>query len=159
VRGETFNTPHIAIAVATVVPVAVILMTRGEMAILGDMYAFGLLGAFVFSSLSLDVIRWNLGRRDFGFWVGVITTLMVMVAWGINLIEKPLATYFGGGVTVVGMLIAIAVRNAWFVDMLLRIPAIERLQTRAYNASQEELQGLVTLAEAVDVKPFYSSST
>ena len=159
VRGETFNTPHVAIAVATVVPVSVILMTRGEMAILGDMYAFGLLGAFVFSSLSLDVIRWNLGRRDFGFWVGVFTTMMVMVAWAINLIEKPLATYFGGGVTVLGMLIAIAVRNAWFVDMLLRIPAIERLQTRAYTATQEELQGLVTLAEAVDVKPFYSSST
>jgi nucleotide-binding universal stress UspA family protein len=134
-------------------------MTRGEMAILGDMYAFGLLGAFVFSSLSLDVIRWNLGRRDFGFWVGVFTTMMVMVAWATNLIEKPLATYFGGGVTVLGMLIAIAVRNAWFVDMLLRIPAIERLQTRAYTATQEELQGLVTLAEAVDVKPFYSSST
>jgi nucleotide-binding universal stress UspA family protein len=159
VRGETFNTPHVAIAVATIVPVSVILMTRGEMAILGDMYAFGLLGAFVFSSLSLDVIRWNLGRRDFGFWVGVLTTMMVIVAWAINLIEKPLATYFGGGVTVLGMLIAIAVRNAWFVDMLLRIPAIERLQTRAYTASQEELQGLVTLAEAVDVKPFYSSST
>ena len=89
---------------------------------LGDMYAFGLLGAFVFSSLSLDSIRWRLGRRDFGFWVGVLTTAMVMVAWGINLIEKQLATYFGGAVTAIGMLIAVGVRRAWFVDLLLQIP-------------------------------------
>ena len=82
VRNPTFNTPHIAVAIATVVPVSVILFSAGEMKLLGDMYAFGLLGAFVFSSLSLDTIRWRLGRRDPGFWVGVFTTLMVMVAWG-----------------------------------------------------------------------------
>jgi len=158
-RSATFNTPQVAIAIATLIPILVIVTTRGEMTILGDMYAFGLLGAFVFSSLSLDAIRWNLGRRDLGFWIGVVTTLMVIVAWAVNLIEKPLATYFGGTVTAIGMLTAIAVRNAWFVDMLLRIPAIGRLQARAYRATQEELQGLVTLAEAVDVKPFYSSST
>ena len=100
VRNPTFNTPHIAVAIATVVPVLVILFSAGEMKLLGDMYAFGLLGAFVFSSLSLDAIRWRLGRRDPGFWLGVFTTLMVMVAWAINLVEKPLATYFGGAVTI-----------------------------------------------------------
>ena len=162
-RGATFNTPHIAIAVATVVPVLVIVATQGELRILGDMYAFGLLGAFVFSSLSLDAIRWKLGRRDFGFWLGVFTTMMVMVAWSINLIEKQRATYFGGAVAAIGMLTAVGVRKAWFVGMLLQIPAIQRLQARAYRASEnlveDELKGLVTLAEAVEVKPLYSSST
>ena len=94
VRNGTFNTPHIAVGIATSIPMLVILSSGGEMKILGDMYAFGLLGAFVFSSLSLDSIRWRLGRRDFGFWVGVFTTAMVMVAWGINLIEKQLADLF-----------------------------------------------------------------
>jgi len=163
VRSATFNTPHIAIAIATGVPMLVILITHGEMKILGDMYAFGLLGAFVFSSLSLDVIRWKLGRRDPAYWVGVLTTVMVLVAWGVNLVEKQLATYFGGAVTAIGMLTAVGVRRAWFVDMLLRIPAIQRLQARAYEAShtlvEGELQGLVTLAEAVEVKPLYPSST
>jgi nucleotide-binding universal stress UspA family protein len=88
---------------------------------------------------------------------------MVMVAWGINLVEKQLATYFGGAVTLIGMLTAIGVRRAWFVDMLLKIPIIQRLQTRAYRASEnlveDELKGLMTLAEAVEVKPLYSSST
>jgi len=162
-RSKTFNTPHIAIVIATAVPILVILGSRGDMKILGDMYAFGLLGAFVFSSLSLDSIRWNLGRRDLGFWVGVMTTLMVMVAWGVNLVEKPLATYFGSAVTAIGMLIAIGVRRSWFVDALAKIPMIQRLQARAYRASEglveDELRGLVTLAEAVEVKPLYSSTT
>jgi amino acid transporter/nucleotide-binding universal stress UspA family protein len=163
VRNSTFNTPHIAVAIATTIPILVILLSRGEMKVLGDMYAFGLLGAFVFSSLSLDTIRWRLGRRDPAFWLGVFTTAMLGVAWGVNLIEKQLATYFGGAVTAIGMLTAVGVRRAWFVDMLLRIPVIHRLQVRAYRASEDlvedELRGLVTLAEAVEVKPLYSSST
>ena len=163
VRNSTFNTPHIAVGIATSIPMLVILSSGGEMKLLGDMYAFGLLGAFVFSSLSLDSIRWRLGRRDFGFWVGVFTTAMVMVAWGINIVEKQLATYFGGAVTAIGMLTAVGVRRAWFVDLLVQIPFLQRLQARAYRASEDlvedELKGLVTLAEAVEVKPFYSSST
>ena len=162
-RNRAFNTPHIAILIATVVPALLILLTQGQMAILGDMYAFGLLGAFVFSSLSLDTIRWRLGRRDIGFWIGALTTGMVITAWGVNLVEKQLATYFGGAVTLLGMLTAIGVRRAWFVDLLAQIPFIQRLQARAYRASEnlveDELKGLVTLAEAMEVKPLYSSST
>ena len=161
-RSATFHSPHVAISVATLVPMAVIFATRGELALLGEMYAFGLLGAFVFSSMSLDVIRWNLGRRDLTFWIGVLTTGMLMLAWGVNLIEKELATFFGGAVTVVGMLMAVGVRRGWFMDMLVRLPSVQRLQARAYRASEElvedELRGLMTLAEAVEVKPLYSSS-
>ena len=162
-RGKKFHSPHIAISIATVVPVAVILATGGELGLLAEMYAFGLLGAFVFSSMSLDVIRWNLGRRDPAFWVGILTTGMLMVAWGVNLVEKELATYFGGGVTAAGMLVAVGVRRGWFLDLLVQVPAVQRLQARAYRASEEfvedELKGLMTLAEAAEVKPLYSSST
>jgi amino acid transporter/nucleotide-binding universal stress UspA family protein len=162
-RNDAFNTPHIAVGIATFVPVLLIVLTGGEMMILGDMYAFGLLGAFVFSSFSLDAIRWRLGRRDLGFWIGVFTTLMVVVAWGVNLVEKQLATYFGGTVTLVGMITAVGVRRGWFLEMLTRIPLIQRLQARAYRASEglveDELKGLVTLAEAMEVKSFYPSST
>ncbi|HEX6439028.1 MAG TPA: APC family permease [Candidatus Binatia bacterium] len=163
VRNPTFNTPHIAVGIATIVPALVIFFSGGELDILGDMYAFGLLGAFVFSSLSLDSIRWKLGRRDWGFWLGVLTTGMVLVAWAVNLVEKERATYFGGAVTTIGMLIAVGVRRAWFVDLLLQIPFVQRLQARAYRASEDlvedELKGLMTLTEAVEVKPLYSSST
>ncbi len=162
-RSPRFNSPHVAICIATGFPVGVILLTQGHLALLGEMYAFGLLGAFVFSSLSLDIIRWRLGRRDFGFWLGMLTTAMVMVAWAVNLFEKELATLFGGALTLVGMLVAVGVRRSWFIEILHQIPAIQRLQARAYHATEslveEELKGLVTLAEAVDLKALYPSST
>jgi nucleotide-binding universal stress UspA family protein len=162
-RGARFNSPYIAIMTATVVPVTVILATQAELGLLGEMYAFGLLGAFVFSSFSLDVIRWRLGRRDPAFWVGVFTTFMVLLAWAVNLVEKELATIFGGGLTAIGMLAAVGVRRGWFLDLLVQLPVIQRLQARAYRASEDlvedELRGLMTLAEAVELKPLYSSST
>ena len=162
-RSATFRSPHIAIAIATIVPVLVILATQGELALLGEMYAFGLLGAFVFSSLSLDVIRWRLGRRDLGFCVGVLTTAVILIAWCINLVEKELATLFGGVLTAIGMSVAVGVRRAWFLDLLHKVPWIQRLQARAYMASEaladEELTGLVTLADAVELKDLYPSST
>ena len=162
-RSEKFHSPHVAISIATLVPIAVILATLGDLSLLGEMYAFGLLGAFFFSSLSLDAIRWRLGRRDLGFWFGVLTTGMVLLAWCVNMVEKDLATLFGGLLTAVGMIVAVGVRRAWFLDILHQIPIVERLQARAYRASEDwvedELKGLVTLAEAIEVKPFYSSST
>jgi amino acid transporter/nucleotide-binding universal stress UspA family protein len=162
-RSKKFHSPHIAILIATIVPIGVILATRGELTLLGEMYAFGLLGAFFFSSISLDIIRWRLGRRDLGFWFGLVTSGMVLVAWCVNLIEKDLATLFGGVLTAIGMLVAIGVRRTWFIEALTQIPFIERLQARAYRASEDlvedELKGLMTLAEAVEVKPLYPSST
>ncbi len=162
-RSERFNSPHIAILIATLVPLAVIVATEGEIDLLGEMYAFGLLGAFVFSSMSLDIIRWRLGRRDVGFWIGVLTTAMILLAWSVNLVAKDLATIFGGTLTLIGMIIAVGVRRSWFVDVLHQIPAIQRLQARAYLASEalvdEELKGLVTLADAIELKILYPASS
>ena len=49
------------------------------------------------------------------------------------------------------------------MNMLVQLPSVQRLQARAYRASEElvedELKGLMTLTEAVEVKPLYSSST
>jgi amino acid transporter/nucleotide-binding universal stress UspA family protein len=162
-RSDKFHSPHVAISIATIVPVGVILATRGELTLLGEMYAFGLLGAFSFSSLSLDIIRWRLGRRDVAFWFGLLTTVIVLVAWCVNIVDKELATLFGGLLSAIGMLFAIGVRRSWFIEALTQIPFVERLQARAYRASEnlveDELKGLMTLAEAVEVKPLYPSST
>jgi amino acid transporter len=40
------------------------------------------------------------------FWLGILTTVLVITAWSTNLITKPLATVFGGSVAIVGMVIA-----------------------------------------------------
>jgi amino acid transporter len=107
-RNRWRDTPHWAIAVATAIPVGVVIFARGNATTLGDLYAFGLLGAFMLTSLSLDVIRWHERVSAIVLVVGVITTAAVTVAWVTNLFAKPLATIFGGGLSLAGVAIGVA---------------------------------------------------
>ena len=176
-RNKLRGTPHYSIALATGIPIVVLIAVRGNITILGDMYAFGLLGAFSLTCLGLDIVRRRerkvarhlarqlqngASRREVAkdltqdvnevlhraadssnlngashpgglepeailamaapattlrarlhdlwirvdFWLGVLTTVLVMIAWSTNLVSKPLATAFGGSVAGLGMLIA-----------------------------------------------------
>jgi hypothetical protein len=158
------NTPHYAIILATGIPIIVLLLVKGDINILGDMYAFGLLGAFTLTCISMDIVRYrtrkarkqeqaqlaeNAGqptreqqlsaknpsesveqkiedratenatptnekpeaeghwtRSTFNYYLGILTTVLVVIAWTTNLVNKPLATAFGGSVSVIGMAIA-----------------------------------------------------
>jgi amino acid transporter len=111
------GTPHWAVIFGAGIPLAVVAVSRGDVALLGDLYAFGLLGAFTMTCLSLDIVRWHerreqappAGVRPAGpvmLAVGFLTTALVGLAWTTNLVAKPLATLFGGGLTVLGLLIA-----------------------------------------------------
>ncbi|MBF6592510.1 MAG: APC family permease, partial [Ktedonobacterales bacterium] len=53
------GTPHVSIILATGIPMGILIAVRGQIGILGDMYAFGLLGAFSLTCLALDVIRYR----------------------------------------------------------------------------------------------------
>jgi amino acid transporter len=169
-KNRLRGTPHYSIALATVIPIIVLILVRGNINILGDMYAFGLLGAFSLTCLGMDVVRYRQrkarklrathssgdraamqeaehleegsgagagdavggertpeeaneekGQKDTdnkpeqegawtrsraNFYLGILTTVLVLLAWGTNLIAKPLATAFGGGVALIGMSIA-----------------------------------------------------
>lgn len=178
-RNRFRGTPHWSIALATGIPITVLLLVRGEIDILGDMYAFGLLGAFTVTCVGLDIIRYRerkaarAGRhfdrsdkhndnghdpaagngrmqhtsvsnllphlslfnghsslggpfqvgviqagasvlrdrfigvwRRLDFWLGVFTTLLVMLAWSISIVSQPLATAFGCTVALAGMSVA-----------------------------------------------------
>jgi amino acid transporter len=112
-RNRTRRTPHWAVLAAVALPVVIIIASRGNVYLLGDLYAFGLLGTFVLTCVSLDLVRWreykrwNAGVIAF-FAVGVLTTLLVTVAWMVNLVAKPLATGFGGGLTAIGLIAGFA---------------------------------------------------
>jgi hypothetical protein len=178
-RNRLRGTPHWSIALATGIPIAVLLLVRGQIDILGDMYAFGLLGAFTVTCVGLDIIRYRErkaaqvavlshpvdhgdddghgspvrgngrhnsfvsnhlsplslfnGHRGSGeaswkgatlagassfrsrivvvwrrldFWLGLLTTLLVMLAWSISIISQPLATAFGCSVALAGIGVA-----------------------------------------------------
>jgi amino acid transporter len=107
-RNRLRRTPHWAIIAAVGLPIAVVLAVKGSPDLLGDLYAFGLLGAFVLTCFALDLVRWREGSRNLMFAVGVLTTVAVTVAWCVNLVAKPMATEFGGGLTLVGLAIGFA---------------------------------------------------
>ena len=173
-RNKLRGTPHFSIALAVMIPILVLIGVRGNINILGDMYAFGLLGAFSLTCLGMDIVRYRARkyrrlqatkvgsqsrarhdvssstasskkrngsntenqldeldeaemtdeeranpslwpepegpwtRSTFNFVLGILTTLLVLTAWSTNLIAKPLATAFGGSVTLLGMAIAYA---------------------------------------------------
>jgi amino acid transporter len=145
-RNRLRGTPHFAILLAVGIPILVLIpasQSSDTQAMLGDLYAFGLLGAFSVTCLGLDIVRWReqhvalgagQGRPGHGprvvqnvvrfvrrgqaqenrprlltrlnFALGVLTTVLVITAWTTNLYHKPLATAFGGTVTVVGLAVA-----------------------------------------------------
>ncbi|HKT37256.1 MAG TPA: APC family permease [Ktedonobacterales bacterium] len=185
-RDRFRGTPFVSIALATGIPIAILIIANGQIDLLGQLYAFGLLGAFSLTCVSLDALRirerltggkqftlheeemeaeaaetarltggiaplpvaidsdydedededeliaagqasgssaagqtvWqravDIARRGWrqhwpqvNFWLGLLTTVMVLTAWVTNLIDKRDATIFGGSLTVVGMAIAI----------------------------------------------------
>src|SRR5436309_9063888 len=166
-RNKLRGTPHNSIALATFIPILVLVLVRGNINLLGDMYAFGLLGAFSLTCLGMDIVRYRQRkarriqasqsgssstsrdrnrlpstpdqaqettgnqatfdgqtqqeqanpdevpepegrwtRSTLNFYLGILTTFLVVTAWTTNLIAKPLATACGGSVTALGMLIA-----------------------------------------------------
>jgi amino acid transporter len=161
-RNARFSTPHWAILITTAVPLGTILLTHGKLTLLGDMYSFGLLGAFTFTALGLDVIRWRERQRGWLFWIGVLTTVMVAGSWATNIIEKPLATIYGGTLTVIGILGSFAIRRDWIVHAVNRIPVIGRraalLRARTELAVEEE-QEIVSIPSALAMRTLYPSTT
>jgi nucleotide-binding universal stress UspA family protein len=119
------------------------------------MYAFGLLGAFSMSSIGLDVVRWREKKRGIGFYVGILTTIMVMTAWVTNIITKPLATYFGGGITLFGMFIAVGMRRGWFKKVLVPIPHLSQRVAEQAAAQSPQCAKILTIDEAIELQPVY----
>ncbi len=156
-RNLRFGTPHRAIIISVLVPVTVVLATRGQMALLGDMYSFGLLGAFTLTSVGIDRMRIQENKRGFMFWLGLVTSLLVIVAWGVNLVEKKKATLFGGSVTLVGFGIAYAVRRGLIGRAKTGFTEAEAAE-RAASQLESAIE-VVTLEEALDSQAIYPSTT
>ncbi len=58
-RNRLRGTPHWSIMLATGIPIIILVLVNGRINLLGDLYAFGLLGAFTLTCLGIDVIRYR----------------------------------------------------------------------------------------------------
>lgn len=160
-RHSRYNTPYKAIIVATVVPMAVILVTQGRMDTLGDMYAFGLLGAFIIESGGLDILRWRDGQRGTVFWVGLLPTAMVVVAWLVNIVEKPQATFFGGSIAALGMLWGWGLRTGRIKDVVYSFSMVAEKRSKQIAAVDvsEISHDIISLQQAEEITRLMKSST
>jgi hypothetical protein len=163
-RNRFFETPQIAILVATVVPVIVIAFTQGDLVQLGELYAFGLLGCFVLSSAGLDVLRWRSGSRGSVFWIGLGTTGLVLVAFLVNLVVKQDATVFGSTLVGIGLVFAVGTRRKWFSDLFYQLPFVQQLIPRRIFESEEKIETaetleILSLNQAQSISTLYPSST
>ncbi|MEO6462690.1 MAG: APC family permease [Candidatus Eisenbacteria bacterium] len=159
-RSRKFGTPHVGIIFFTVVTIIIIQQTAGRLQLLGHLYAFGLLGAFTFTSAGLDVIRWREKQRGPNFWLGVLVTLMVALAWAVHLTSQAEATAIGGGLLVLGLVVAVGIRRDWVIRWLNRVPwisaeairQIERAEGSVERGSREVVS-LETAVEAAAIEP------
>ena len=163
-RGRRFHTPHVAILVATVCPGLVIYFSHGDLALLGELYAFGLLGAFLLSSCGLDVLRWREAQRDWRFMVGLFTSAVVALAWLTNLLYKKEATIFGTIFVGLGLLIALGTQQKWFSDLFYTHPLVKRRAERLRGISeqgleQSERKEILSLAQAEAILDLFPSRT
>jgi amino acid transporter len=163
-RNRWFGTPTVGILLSTLIPIAVVLLAEGNMLLLGGLYAFGLLGAFLLSSAGLDVLRWRDGRRDWLFWSGVFTSVLVLIAWLVTMKVEGLATLLGVALVLVGVLAAVGTRRKWFSDLFYALPFVRRAMPERIHDVEEVIEAdeksdILSLSQAESLVSLYPGST
>lgn len=156
-RHKRFGTPRRAIVVITVAALILVLSTRADLLRLGKIFAFGLLGSYAITSISLNVLRWRERRRGLLFVIGVIASLLLLIPWVTSWFTKPEAALYGACVTGLQLGVAFVTHRGWIRSGrfgYIRASAAERAA-----ADQPSCGELVTLEEAAALKHTYPSST
>ncbi len=132
-----YGTSYRIISLIVILQLVTILGSRGNVYVLGEAYAFGVIWSFAFKALAVLVLRFtdrkprewkvpfniDLGGNEIPLGLGVIATLLFSVA-GINLITKQVATVSGVAFTLI-----------FFTIFLIS----ERINKRRQNGAHVEL--------------------
>jgi hypothetical protein len=156
VRNKRFGTPRGAIVVITGAAILLVLFTGGRLLPLGKIFAFGLLGSYAITSVSLNVIAWRERRRG-TLVVGSIASLALLVPWVTSWFTKPTATLYGVVVTALQLGVAFVTHRGWIRSGrfgYLRAATAERAAAAGPSSNE-----VVTLEEAVALKATYPSTT
>lgn len=157
-RSARFGTPTVAIAVAVAVPVLILTATRGNIKALGHLYAFGLLGAFTLSSLALDRVRIAEGRTDWTFALGLIATVLVLVAWITSIVTRPTATIFG--ISAVGsmLILSLAYRHG-LPGRSATSASVSAEEAEQIASERPSAERILTISEAMELEAAFSPQT
>ncbi len=151
------ETPRGATLIVGGAATALVIGTGGQPQVLASLFAFGLLGSYAITSVSLDVLRWREGRRGLAFYIGVLASLVLLVPWVTSWFTKWHAALYGAGVTGALMLVALITHRGWIRS--------GRFGFLSAAAAEESAAGLhtavdvLTLNEAVVLKQTYPAST
>ncbi len=145
VPHERFGTTHRIIALVAVLQIATIIISRGDVTLLGEAYAFGVAWSFAMKALGVTILRFTrpdadrwrvplnlrVGGRELPLGLMLITTLLFLLA-GINLLTKESATIGGMSFTILFfVLLTISERRyAGRADAERRAPEHFRLEAR-----------------------------
>src|SRR4029079_386119 len=102
------------------------------------------------------------GQRRAYVWVGLFPRAVVLVSWCGNLVTKPLATFFGGGLTAIGMAVAVGAQQKRFHDVLYRLPFVRRRTDERIISAHvvtEEVPEIISLNDAQDLRQLYPATT
>jgi amino acid transporter len=105
---KKYGTTHRMINLIVVLQLATIVGSRGDVYVLGEAYAFGVIWSFAFKGLAMVVLRFkdksprvwkvpfniNLGGNEIPIGLGIIAALLFSIA-GINFVTKEVATISG----------------------------------------------------------------
>jgi amino acid transporter len=109
---KRFGTTYRLINAIVLMQLATILFSRGDIYLLGEAYAFGVVWSFFMKSLGVLVLRYRRHDQEYKtpinpriagheLPVGLITTTLVLLLVALaNLFSKPIATIYGVGFTV-----------------------------------------------------------
>jgi amino acid transporter/nucleotide-binding universal stress UspA family protein len=156
-RAPRYGTPRGAIVAITLGALLIVVSTHANLLRLGKIFAFGLLGSYAITSISLGVIRWREGRRGLAFGNGLIATLALVIPWVTSWFTKPSSTLYGAAVTGVQLLVAFVTHKGWIRSGrfgFLRAASAERAASEQPSCGE-----VVTLAEAMSLKRAYRSTT
>ncbi len=103
-----FGTSYRIVNMVFILQMATIILSRGDVIMLGEAYAFGVIWSFTFNSMSMLVLRWKykgergwkvppnirIGKTEIP--VGLVSVFMVLLATAtVNLFTKSIATVSG----------------------------------------------------------------
>jgi nucleotide-binding universal stress UspA family protein len=156
-RHKRFGTPRIAIIVITLATVLLVITTGGRLFKLGRVFAFGLLGSYAITSVSLGVIAWRENRRGVRMVIDGLASLALLFPWIVSWFTKPVATLYGVAVTGLQLAVAFVTHRGWIRSG--RFGYLRAASAEQAAAAAPSTNDVVTLAEAVALKATYPSTT